>query len=373
MKRIAPLLLLLGLTIPIYAAPEVSIAQLENYLAAARGAKESDAAIADRLSQVTLNEQLTDGTLSQLLAGTVPGPRTLDQLQILAAASIFHAPPISELPKDPAPDQFVQHQLMSSASKYVNGVLHLLPDFLATRATIGFNNTPGPPDAKRSPPKARLHFVRDYHREIAYRHGSEVEEVVPAHAGAKGGRTYNPSGLTTWGEFGPILTLVLSDSLKGSVVWNRWQTSKSGGQMAVFRYAVPLSDSHYAIDFCCYSPKPDDPPVTPFRVKPAYHGEIFIEPVTGAIVRFTLEAELSDDDPITAAGIAVDYGRVEIGGREYMCPVRGVAISEIHNFMMESVDKVGQERDINLVRFINYHKFASDARIVSPVADEPER
>lgn len=370
MNRMAPLLLLLGLTAPVYAAPQVSVAQLKDYLTATHAAKESDEAIADRLSQVTLSEQLTDRTLSRLLAHTAPGPKTIEQLQILAAASIFRAPPVTESQGGPAPDFAVQRELISSASGYVNGVLHQLPDFLATRATLGFDNTPDAPDPKHSKPKARLHFVREYHREIAYRNGREVEELTAGHKGTMRVRPDPGSGLTTWGEFGPILALVLSDSLKGSVVWSRWQSDNNDRQMAVFHYTVPHTDSHYLIDFCCYSPEPDDPPVTPFRERSAYHGEIYIEPATGAIIRFTLEAELSEDDPITAAGIAVDYSRVDIGGREYMCPVRGVAISEIHNFIMESVDKIGQERDINLVRFIDYHKFASNARVISPVSGE---
>lgn len=371
MNRIAPLLLLLGLTAPVYAAPQVSIAQLADYLTTARGTRESDDAVADRLSQVTLSEQLTERTLDRLLAGKATGPKTLEQLHLLAAASIFREPPVTELPKVPVPDPTAQQQLIRSASKYVSDVLHLLPDFLATRTTLGFDNTPGAPDRKHSKPTARLHFVREYRREISYRNGREVDDPTAGGSGTTRGRIDPPYGLTSWGEFGPILTLVLSDSLKGSVVWSRWQTDNNGRQMAVFHYAVPRLDSHYLIDFCCYSPEPDDPPVTPFRGRPAYHGSIYVDPAKGAITRFTLEAELSEDDPITAAGIAVDYGRVDIGGRDYVCPVRSVAISEIHNFIMESVDKIGPERDINLVQFINYHKFASNARVVTPVSGEP--
>lgn len=64
------------------------------------------------------------------------------------------------------------------------------------------------------------------------------------------------------------------------------------------------------------------------------------------------------------SGTAVQYGRVNIGGKDYICPIRGVAVSELHNLAMEDTYKIGPERLINEVRFSNYHKFASTMRIL---------
>jgi hypothetical protein len=244
--------------------------------------------------------------------------------------------------------------MISAAVSYVNTTLQLLPDFLATRTTLSFENTlvqqSGPMRAK---PKAAMHIARESHREIAYRNGREIADAAST-----------DSGLTTWGEFGPILKTVLGDSFMGNVEWARWQTSETGALLAVFRFTVPQSASHYLIDFCCYQKSKDDPVQYSFREKPGYRGEIYLDPATGVIARITLQAELADADPVTSSGIAVQYGSVDIGGKSYVCPIQGIAVSEVHNLVMESVDGVGLEKHINVVHFLNYHKFGSTSRIL---------
>jgi hypothetical protein len=60
----------------------------------------------------------------------------------------------------------------------------------------------------------------------------------------------------------------------------------------------------------------------------------------------------------------VQYGYVDIGGKNYVCPIQGIAVSDVHNLVMES-DGVGLEKHINVVQFLNYHKFGSTSRILS--------
>ena len=116
---------------------------------------------------------------------------------------------------------------------------------------------------------------------------------------------------TTWGEFGPVLTMVLGDAFRDSLVWKRWQKSENGETVAVYGYTVPRAASHYAIDLCC------DPS---FRDQPGYHGEIYVDPSTGVIDRITAEPEYDESAPIKYSGIAIQYGRVNIEGRFYVCP-----------------------------------------------------
>jgi len=340
--------------VPVRAQTRVTVAQLQQFLTSKQAAKQSDADLADRLGSVALSEQLTPATLSRLLARTDIGPKTDEQLQLLAFASIFNPPPRAELPDTSAPDSAARQKMISAAVNYVNTTLKLLPDFLATRTTSSFENTIEQTGLRHTRPKATLHIVRESHREIAYRNGREVADAAST-----------DSGLTTWGEFGPILKTVLGDSFMGNVDWARWQKSESGAPLAVFRFTVPQSTSHYLIDFCCYQKSKDDPVQYPFREKPGYHGELYVDPTTGAIDRITLQADLTDADPVTASGIAVQYGLVDIGGKNYVCPIQGIAVSEVHNLVMESVDGVGLERHINVVHFLNYHKFGSTSRILA--------
>jgi hypothetical protein len=373
MSRLPILLVFLVVVIPIRAATRVTVAQLEQFLASKQTSKESDVEIAERLGSVELTEQLTVPTFLRIESEANLGPGTLQQLRLMAASSIFCAPPTAELPTRAAPDQVSQQRMMNSATEYVEGFLQRLPDFVAIRTTDSFENTPQRTGSKHGKPNAEFHLVRESRRQIAYRNGKEIVNSASGDSG--NGQSESDSalaGLTTRGEFGPVLKTVLGDSVKGSVVWSCWQIGEAGTLVAVLRYDVPKPSSRYLVDFCCYQKSQDDPQSFRFFDTPGYHGELYLDPATGAVDRITLEAQLSEDDPVMVSGLAVQYGRVDIGGKSYIRPVRGVAVSEIHGPVMEPADKVAPERFINEVRFSDYHKFSSTVRML-PAGPEVNR
>ena len=89
----------------------------------------------------------------------------------------------------------------------------------------------------------------------------------------------------------------------------------------------------------------------------------FVDSGDGSIDRITVQADLNEGDPVVTSAMAVQYGRVEIGGKQFVCPIRAVAVTEIHNLLMAQIDGVGLEKHLNLVEFRNYHKFGSTVRI----------
>jgi hypothetical protein len=58
-----------------------------------------------------------------------------------------------------------------------------------------------------------------------------------------------------------------------------------------------------------------------------HHGEITIDPATGAILRLYIEADLEPNLPMTRASTLVEYGTVDIGGKPYICPLKSISIS----------------------------------------------
>ena len=159
------------------------------------------------------------------------------------------------------------------------------------------------------------------------------------------GRLSRIEGLTTRGEFGTILGTVMLDAAKGNLVWDRWE-QQSSGPTGVFAYEVTANDSHYQVDG-----------------KPAaYKGEIAIDPSSGAILRLLLKSEadlavqahFSGGNVLKVADIEVEYGPVDIGGKPYICPLKGVALSEIGDLMW-----------LNDVKFEDYHLFRGDVKILS--------
>ena len=102
----------------------------------------------------------------------------------------------------------------------------------------------------------------------------------------------------------------------------------------------------------------------------AYHGEVAIDPGSGAILRIALIADLASDGPITRGDVMVEYANVEIGGKTYICPVRSVALSvgESGKITFDAGNTPAMHRVnrtlLNDVSFSDYHVFRSELRIL---------
>lgn len=352
---------------PLLAANRVTVDQLEQMLAAQRAANKSDEVVAKQLAGYELTEQLTPQTLSHISAELQPGPRTAQAIDLLADFSTFLPPPQNEIPDVPTPDMMAQRNMINSAIQYIVKTLRHLPDLLATRTTRSFDDSPLVIGHSGYAPNADLHLVGTFTRPITYRDGREVLDSVDGD-GVKRKAAAGPAGLTTWGEFGPVLGIVLSDAAKGRITWSRWQSSTEG-RVAVFHFQVPKDASHYLVDYCCAWQVLNDAGSTgaplSYHGTPGYHGDLYVDPATGAILRIVIEAELSGNDLITRAAISVQYATVEIGGSPFICPVRSLAVSGDRNRPGKSIGNATPVTRVNEVQFTDYHRFGSTSRIVS--------
>lgn len=357
-------LVMMGYALPAGAARHVSVVELQQLLTAQAAAHKSDAAIAQELNDLELTEELTPPTLQSISAATSPGPQTAQALELLADASALLVPPPSELPVVAKPDMAAQRAMFSGAVDYVVKTLQHLPNFLATRETRSFDDSPNVVGHSGYAPVTPLHFVGTFHREITYRNGKEVLEAPEGAAKSK--TNTGPAGLMTWGEFGPVLAIILTDSLKGRVTWSRWEDG-ANGRVGVFHYEVPQAASHYHVDYCCVWE--DSNLGASYHGTPGYHGDLFLDPTSGAIVRVTLEAELKPTDLVRRAAISVLYGPVEIGGTRYICPIHSVAISQDMNRPGKTIGGSIPVTRINETAFTGYHRFGSTSRILASVPD----
>ena len=357
---------MMGCVLPALASKPVSVAGLEQMLAQQEAEHKSDGAIAENLGDLELTEELTMPTLGRIISAGKTGPLTTQALELLADASALLAPPANELPATPRPDMAAQRAMYKAALNYVMNSLRHLPDFLAMRETRSFNDSPTVVGHSGYAPVTAMHAVGTYQREITYRDGKEAIEAEEA--GAK--KAAGPTGLTTWGEFGPVLAIILTDSLKGRVTWSRWEAGTLG-QMAVFHFDVPKEVSHYQVDFCCAWNGMDTfenagKPLA-YQGTPAYHGELYLDPASGAILRVTLEAELGRKEVIRRAAISVKYGPFEIGGTTSICPTRSVAISQDMNRPGRTIGGATPVTRINETVFTGYRRFGSTTRILAGV------
>ena len=321
-----------------------------------------DAEVARRLSALVLTERMSDATL-QSLEKNAPGLESRSALRALADASAFLAPaPADVLPQAP-PGLSEQRRMVALTVEYLRDTLPRLPDFYATRTTIRYDGDPQTVK-RRGQIQAEDSSWREVDRAQGIVQFRDGKEVVDPQGDAK--HTAHPParGLITRGTFGPILSTVIVDAAHGSTTWARWERG-SGGTLAVFRYRVPDQQSHYAVAFPCRSSDMGENAT-------GYHGEVAIDPETGAILRLTVQADPPLGSSILQADIMVAYAPVDIGGKLYTCPVRSVSISLDDAGLSGGLVPLGRRAAqvanatlLNDVTFADYHLFRSDSRILS--------
>jgi hypothetical protein len=383
MRKFLLLLLLAASVLTAQAAEKVSVEQLDQALAAAKGTQDSD--LAKQLAGLELTERVSSARLSQWEAG-LPGSQSRQALVAVADAAAFKQPPSAEILSTPAPDLDAQRRIMSLAADYVGKTIPKLPNFFATRDTVRYQDRPAGFDADGiyEAGAEPLHAVLGNSSvTVLYRNGQEVVDAGDETKARKPYRKQNQMdrGLSAWGIFGPILGTVLVDAAQSDLSWSRWEQG-AAGPAAVFRYAVPKEKSNYEVKWCCFQTG-KEPQL--FQHIFGYHGEMTIDPSTGTILRLTLMADFNKSPmmdlglelPIWEADIMVEYAPVEIGGKTYICPAKSVSVSNALTVAYKQggalVAPVGSlKKMLNDVTFKDYHLFRAEARVLAADSAEPE-
>jgi hypothetical protein len=158
---------------------------------------------------------------------------------------------------------------------------------------------------------------------------------------------------------------------QSSLSWSRWEKGERGN-LAVFRFMVPSSVPIFEITYCCL---PEGSGTTVYRTMTGYRGEFAVDPSSGAIMRLAIEADLSENrnplSPMIRSGLVIDYAPVEIGGKQYISPVRSVSVSRGRTLKMMKdwglpfIVYGPHELLVNDFTFSDYHKFGSESRILT--------
>lgn len=342
---------------PYGGAQPVTIAGLESLLHAAHGGNEQVRA----LEGVALTERLTQAEQAKLRA-RLHGGKPQEALDMLADEAEFKPPPKSEALPDPAPDAAEQLQMLARAQQYLDKTIPRLPDFFAVRQTERFTSTAAFHRGSTSIAASPLHRTDAWKANVVYRQGQEV--VLEKAPGADATQT----PLHSYGTFGPALfTLRSALGYTQGVTWSRWQHGTAGRE-AVFAFAVPNTVPHqYAVIGCCV---PDRPGNLQFQLLPGYHGEVAIDPETGAVLRFQLESDLRGFAPADQSAIMVAYGPGTIGGHTYIVPQRSVsfvrarAITILHNWNLSFRTWGPEQTSMEVFTFDRYGMFRATVKML---------
>ena len=358
MRRSWIVVFLVATAIPLSASKHTTVAQLQEALNTAINAHKPDTEIAREIGGFELTERLTESTLGRLEARLVPGTQGARALELLADRSAFFDPPADELPATPAPDSAEQTRILQAARRYVSQTLPRLPDFFATRVISLYDDRPQALKKDDWPTRSGLHLIDTSSGEISVRNERENQPAT------QGSAVWQANvGLISGGEFGNTLGMILADTANGNIRWSHWEESAKGG-VAVFRYEVPASASHYEV----LNAVPSNPGIV--HTKPGYHGSIGVNPADGTILRITMDADLTRGAPFRRAAILVEYGRVDIAGTTFTCPVRSIALS----MSLDDPDTINGDAPrewLNETHFTHYHRFASTTRILAGGSASP--
>jgi hypothetical protein len=359
MRRLLVGLLLGGLVIPAMALKPVGVQEFEETIEASKSL--SDGALSHKIDGLELTERLSAVRFAALTSA-MPGKRSQQSLMRLADESAFLPIAASDVEDKPAPEIHEMNEIFSRAVLFAKAMYPRLPNFFATRDAVQFlEMKPVNSDGEeRMAIYDRLHPIGTSNEIMLYRDRKEVVENVPGKR--KRQVTGEGGGLVTRGLFGPIVGMLLNDSMHGAVTWLRWERGKDT-PLATYRFVVPQERSHYEVEFCCFrsfSGMNND-----FKRFSAYHGEIAIDPVSGAILRLMIVADMEALDPVRKSGILVDYEPMDIGGSSYVCPTRSVSMLVAYKQGQNM-----QETTMTDARYLDYHRFGTESTIITDLPED---
>lgn len=360
MRRLWVGMLLFGLSIPAMAVKPVNVREFEEVMETCKGF--SDGGLARKIDGMELTERLSLARFESLYA-SLPGKRSKQSLTQLADVASFLGSPAMDVDAKAAPHLSEQREILLQVVSYAREMFPKLPNFFASRDVLRFMELKplGPHGEDSMRLYDRLHPIGTSKDIVLYRDGHEVVDT-----GATKKKKQDESdtqGLTTHGLFGPVLGVVLVDAIHGDLHWGHWEQGKSG-PLAVFQFSVPREKSHYEVTFCCFtlfSGRQEN-----FKKYSAYHGEMAVDPASGAILRLSILSDMEALDPVRKSQIVVNYDHVEIGGNSYICPTRSISM-----LVAYKEGSSVQETTLNDTQYSDYHRFGTESRIITDLPEDP--
>lgn len=365
MKQFGCILLVLLAAMPAWpAAKKITAQELKDMLTTMQQEKKSDDEVATQLKQVEMSEQLTPAMLNSL-GSLLPGQQSLAQVYVLEARGAMLPPPPADIPSDPAPDAATQKAILDKAANYVSSTYEQLPDVTATKTTIRFqdnmqavaSSSGMKGSAVDASTTSGLSDSAQYFRFLGTADTTaESDKGVEKMPTTKDTTPWGANRMIALEEQGPVLNTVMQEAqAMGKIEWLRWEMV-NGKKTAVFSFAVEKKKAHYAVNYCCY-PDTDQAGVAnfssastgslnggrgggasgnfqtstnwkPWKSNVGYHGELFVNPDTGIVVRLIHDADFKASDIVHQEETRIDYDPVSVGGKELVLPVKSFTNTE---------------------------------------------
>src|SRR5580700_1016341 len=190
----------------------------------------------------------------------------------------------------PPPDSNETTKILDAIRGAVLAYTEKLPNFICTQLTVreiaaapnavlGVKESGrGGPSSLRGMTAGSWQRLDSYEQQLTYFQRRESYKLLKVNGKAPGPKQEAPPGATSTGEFGTTLSQIFDPESRADFEWKRWDTVR-GRHVSVFTFKVEKSRSVSEL-------------VTPMaRAVVGYHGLIFADRETDAVLRVTTEAE----------------------------------------------------------------------------------
>lgn len=155
------------------------------------------------------------------------------------------------------------------------------------------------------------------------------------------------AGAFSQGEFGSVLLSIFHPLSKARIEFKEWSVA-NGRRVGIFTYAVERVNSHF------------DLRVGARKTIAGYHGEIAIDAVTHMVLRIEQTIDVPEQFPLEYSRSVGEYDFVDVGGKQYLLPVRWESWSADLPGNRRVED---QKRYHNVIAFQDYRKYEAESKV----------
>jgi hypothetical protein len=240
-----------------------------------------------------------------------------------------------------APDAAAQKQIIDEVTAKALDYNKTLPNFVCTQVTRRRIDQTG--DGRH------WKQIDTLDEELSYFDHSEHYRVVRVNGKAARNSDHNRrGGLTSNGEFGSIHSWIFDAKAQTEFHWNAWDFM-GRNPVHLIGYHVEQGHSKFTIT----RSKSE-------RIVVGYHGLVFADGESKAVLRLTAVAEIPVSFPTQDVTLDLIYGFTKIAGQEYLLPIES-----------DMRLRMGKTLIWNEVTFQEYRKFGAEASIAFDDPDEP--
>jgi len=207
-----------------------------------------------------------------------------------------------------------------------------LPNFVCRQETL----------RERDPSGTRMQWkvVDTVDEQLTFFDHKEKYEVISVNGKPAAGKTHDKLGhLKSSGEFGSALNAIFKPKSRAEFNWVRQDAIGARPvQVIEFRVAQPFSDVRITWG--------------KQKVTPGYHGWLYVDGETGAVLRLVSISEIPAGFPMQSATHELDYSSVEIAGQTYLLPAKSLIEIQLKG-----------EFQRNVITFTGYRKFDAATNI----------